>query len=77
MGWVAQQARNLLVQLDDEAIGPRFRVRDRDSKFTREFDEVFGSEGIRVIKASYGRRRRGRPQSAGSAAFAANASTGS
>jgi len=26
-------------------------VRDRDSKFTREFDEVFRSERIRVIKA--------------------------
>jgi transposase len=49
--WVAQQARNLLMQLDDEDARPRFLVRDRDSKFTRDFDEVFRSEGIRVIKA--------------------------
>ena len=49
--WVTQQARNLLMQLDDERIRPRFLVRDRDSKFTREFDEVFRSDGIRVIKA--------------------------
>jgi putative transposase len=49
--WVTQQARNLLMQLDDEDVRPRFLVRDRDSKFTREFDEVFCSEGIRVIKA--------------------------
>jgi putative transposase len=49
--WVTQQARNLLMQLDDEDSRPRFLVRDRDSKFTREFDEVFRSEGIRVIKA--------------------------
>jgi len=49
--WVSQQARNLLMQLDDEDARPRFLVRDRDSKFTREFDEVFRSEGIRVIKA--------------------------
>jgi putative transposase len=51
--WVTQQARNLLMQLDDGGIRrPRFLVRDRDGKFTREFDEVFGSEGIRVIKAA-------------------------
>jgi putative transposase len=49
--WVTQQARNLLMQLDDEEVRPRYLVRDRDSKFTRDFDEVFRSEGIRVIKA--------------------------
>jgi putative transposase len=49
--WVTQQARNLLMQLDDEEVRPRFLVRDRDRKFTREFDEVFRSQGIRVIKA--------------------------
>jgi putative transposase len=50
--WVTQQARNLLMELDDDGPArPRFLVRDRDSKFTREFDEVFRSEGIRVIKA--------------------------
>jgi hypothetical protein len=43
--WVTQQARNLLMQLDDEDVRPRFLVRDRDSKFTQEFDEVFRSEG--------------------------------
>ena len=49
--WVTQQARNLLMQLDEEDGRPRFLVRDRDSKFTREFEEVFHSQGIRVIKA--------------------------
>jgi putative transposase len=49
--WVTQQARNLLMELGDKGIRPLFLVRDRDSKFTREFDEVFRSEGIRVIKA--------------------------
>jgi putative transposase len=50
--WVTQQARNLLMQLDDHGgRRPRVLIRDRDSKFTREFDEVFRSEGIRVIKA--------------------------
>jgi putative transposase len=49
--WVTQQARNLLMTLDDEDVRPRFLVRDRDSKFTRDFDDVFRSEGMRVIKA--------------------------
>jgi transposase InsO family protein len=38
-------------ELGDKGIRPRFLVRDRDSKFVRDFDEVFRSEGIRVIKA--------------------------
>jgi transposase InsO family protein len=49
--WVTQQARNLLMRLEDEGVQARFVIRDRDSKFTRDFDEVFRSQGIRVIKA--------------------------
>jgi transposase InsO family protein len=49
--WVTQQARNLLMELGDDGIQPRFLVRDRDSKFTRDFDQVSRSEGIHVIKA--------------------------
>jgi putative transposase len=49
--WVTQQARNLLMQFQDDGIHPRVLIRDRDGKFTREFDEVFRSEGMRVIRA--------------------------
>ncbi len=47
--WTAQQARNLLMQLGDDQ---RFRllIHDRDSKFGGGFDEVFRSEGVRVIR---------------------------
>jgi putative transposase len=48
---VTQQARNLLMQFDDEDVRPRFLIRDRDSKFTRDFDEVFRSAAIQVIKS--------------------------
>jgi len=47
-GWVTQQARNLA--MDGEADNIRFLIRDRDSKFTASFDEVFRSEGARVIR---------------------------
>jgi transposase InsO family protein len=49
--WVTQQARNLVMRLDDERVRIRFLIRYRDSKFTASFDEVLRSEGIRVIKA--------------------------
>ncbi len=49
--WGIRQAFNLLMELDDRGVRPRFLIRDRDGKFSREFDEVFRSEGIRVIKA--------------------------
>jgi putative transposase len=48
-GWVAQQARNLLLELPDGAC-PRFLIRDRDAKFAGAFDEVFRAEGTRVIQ---------------------------
>jgi len=48
--WVTQQARNLLMALAEREQPVLFLVRDRDSKFTRSFDEVFRSEGIRVIR---------------------------
>jgi putative transposase len=39
------------MRLDDEGVRARFLIRDRDSKFTHAFDELFRSEGIRVIRA--------------------------
>jgi transposase InsO family protein len=46
--WVTQQARNLGLDFSDH--GVRFLIRDRDSKYSGPFDEVFSSEGIRIVK---------------------------
>lgn len=48
--WVTQQARNLALALDARASPVRFLIHDRDSKFSRPFDEVLRSEGARVIR---------------------------
>jgi putative transposase len=48
--WVAQQARNLMIELGDRAEGFTFLIRDRDTKFTAMFDEVFTAAGIRILK---------------------------
>ncbi|MGD0020298.1 MAG: integrase core domain-containing protein [Candidatus Limnocylindrales bacterium] len=48
--FVTGQARNLVMSLADEGTQIRFLIRDRDAKFCRSFDEVFVSEGIRVIR---------------------------
>ena len=49
--WVAQQARNLLMNLEDHAGGLKFLVRDRDAKFTAAFDAVFTEAGVQIIQA--------------------------
>jgi len=48
--WTARQARNLLVGLGDRGSVFKFLIRDRDSKFTNAFDEVFTGNGTRIIK---------------------------
>jgi putative transposase len=38
------------MDLDERAGGLRFLIRDRDTKFTAGFDDVFTSMGIKIIK---------------------------
>ncbi|CAN5287081.1 hypothetical protein BH18ACT12_BH18ACT12_12730 [soil metagenome] len=46
--WVTQQARNLGLDFSEQRV--RFLIRDRDSKYSGAFDEVFRSEGTRIVR---------------------------
>jgi putative transposase len=54
--WVAQQARNLISSLGWPA-SIRLLLHDRDEKFTASFDEIFASEGLRVLHTPVGAPR--------------------
>lgn len=45
-----QQARNLLMELEESDRGVRFLIHDRDAKFPRAFDALLASEKIKVIR---------------------------
>jgi putative transposase len=49
-GWVVQQARNLAIDLAERERSVRLLLHDRDAKFSAAFDEVFRSEGVRVVR---------------------------
>ena len=51
--WTVQQARQLAWSLPERARPMRFLIRDRDSKFSRAFDEVFRTEGVEIIRTPY------------------------
>ena len=48
--WVVQQARNLLMDLDDAGVRVRFLLHDRDSSFCAAFDAVFTAAGIEASR---------------------------
>ena len=47
--WVTQQARNLLLVLDERGRQVRFLLRDHDAKFTRSFNDLFRSQDADIL----------------------------
>ena len=47
--WTTQQARNLVMDLGEQAHRARFMIRDRGSNFTAAFDAVLADAGIRTV----------------------------
>ena len=47
--WVAQAAKNLIMDLDDAGSRARFLIRDRDGKFSGLFDDVLKDAGIEIV----------------------------
>jgi putative transposase len=47
--WTAQQARNLIMDLGDQADRVTFMIRDRGSNFTATLDAVLADAGIRTV----------------------------
>ncbi len=47
--WTAQQARNLIMDLGEQAGRVKFMIRDRGSNFTTAFDAVLADAGIRTV----------------------------
>ncbi len=47
--WTTQQARNLVMDLGEQAHRARFMIRDRGSNFTVAFDAVLAGAGIRTV----------------------------
>ena len=47
--WVAQAARNLVMDLEDAGTTARHMIRDRDGKFPALFDDILAQSGIDTV----------------------------
>ncbi|MCP3879997.1 MAG: transposase [Sulfitobacter sp.] len=48
--WTTQSARNLFLRHADQLAGSRALVRDRGSQFINAFDEIFRTEGLKILR---------------------------
>ena len=71
-----QQARNLLMDLEDTGTRVKFVLRDRDASFAAAFDAVFQAAGVRIVRSAVQAPRMILSWSGGSAAAAVSCWTG-
>lgn len=48
--WVAQTAKNLVMDLEDAGCRAKYLIRDRDSRFPGVFDSVLSDAGVEVVR---------------------------
>jgi transposase InsO family protein len=49
--WVSQAARNLVMDLQDAGSTARYLIRDRDGKYSAQFDAILSDSGITVVRS--------------------------
>jgi transposase InsO family protein len=49
--WVAQAARNLVMDLEDAGCRAKYLIRDRDGKYPALFDTILADAGITVVRS--------------------------
>jgi len=49
--WVAQTARNLVMDLEDAGCRMKYLIRDRDGKYPGTFDAVLADAGITLVRS--------------------------
>ncbi len=73
--WTTQAARNLFLRHAVQLTHAKALVRDRGSQFIDTFDEIFRTEGSKILKTQCALRSRTRSPSAGSDRSDASSST--
>ena len=74
--WVVQQARNLVMDLEEAGTRVKFVIHDRDASFTVSFDEGFRAGGARIIRSAVQAPRMNSIMNGGSAPVAGSCWTG-
>jgi transposase len=73
--WVAQAARNLVMDLQEAGSPAQYLIRDRDGKYPALFDAILADSGITIVRSGVQMPRMKRSWDGGYAPAATNCST--